>query len=76
MHNLISFNQLADWHQKEYEADIHDPITDYFECLSFDGCYNYNRLKKEGLLDDKITCYIDDDEVDCETWVKPDSDNK
>ena len=44
--------------------------------LSFDGCYNYNRLKKEGLLDDKITCYVDDDEVDCETWAKPDSDNK
>jgi hypothetical protein len=27
--------------------------------LSFDGCYNYSRLKKEGLLDDN--------EVDCET---------
>ena len=44
--------------------------------LNFDGCYNYNRLKKEGLLDDKITCYVDEDEVDCETWVKPDSDTK
>ena len=44
--------------------------------LSFDGCYNYNRLKKEGLIDDKITCYVDEDEVDCATWVKPDSDTK
>ena len=29
--------------------------------LNFDGCYNYNRLKKEGLLDDKVTCHIDDE---------------
>ena len=34
MHNLISYNQLADLNQKEYEADVHDPITDYFECLT------------------------------------------
>ena len=34
MHNLISYNLLADWNQKEYEADVHDPITDYFECLT------------------------------------------
>lgn len=44
--------------------------------LNFDGCYNYDRLKKEGLLDDKVTCHIDDDQVDCETWSKPISDTK
>ncbi len=34
MQNLISFNQLADWNQKEYEADVDDPLTDYFECIT------------------------------------------
>ncbi len=33
------------------------------------GCYNYNRLKNEGLIGmEEITCTIDDVEVDCETW--------
>ena len=36
------------------------------------GCYNYNRLKNEGLISkEEITCSIDDVEVDCETWEEP-----
>ena len=36
------------------------------------GCYNYNRLKNEGLISkEEITCTIDDEVVDCETWEKP-----
>ena len=36
------------------------------------GCYNYNRLKNEGLIGkEDITCTIDDVEVDCETWEEP-----
>lgn len=36
MHNLISFNQLAYWHNsensmKEYEDDL---ISEYFDCLT------------------------------------------
>ena len=31
------------------------------------GCYNYKRLEKEGYLG-QVTCFIDDKQVDCETW--------
>ena len=37
----------------------------------FEGCYNYKKLEKEGLLDEKINCFVDDDEVNCETWEEP-----
>ena len=31
------------------------------------GCYNYKRLEKESLLG-PITCFVDEKQVDCETW--------
>ena len=31
------------------------------------GCFNYKRLEKEGYLG-QGTCFIDDKQVDCETW--------
>ena len=36
MHNLISFNELAFWHEFEDETkeDMNRAITDYFECLT------------------------------------------
>ena len=36
MHNLISFNQLAYWHQteKELEEDTDGLVADYFQCLT------------------------------------------
>lgn len=34
MHNLISFNQLADWHQSNDDDHNEMLISDYFECLS------------------------------------------
>jgi len=36
MHNLVSFNQLAYWHEFENEQkeDMNRAITDYFECLT------------------------------------------
>lgn len=36
MHNLISFNQLAFWHNtKDYDEDEeNDLIAEYFECLT------------------------------------------
>jgi len=36
MHNLISFNQLAYWHEIEDEMakDMNQAIEDYFECLT------------------------------------------
>ena len=38
--------------------------------LSHTGsCYSYAKLKKEGLLDQKeVTCFVDESQVDCETW--------
>ena len=41
------------------------------------GCYNYNRLKNEGLIGkEDITCTIDDVEVDCKTWGDPEEAKK
>ena len=36
MHNLISFNELAFWHEFEDETkeDMNRAIADYFECLT------------------------------------------
>lgn len=36
MHNLISFNQLASWHQteKEIKENTDNLIAEYFECLT------------------------------------------
>ena len=34
------------------------------------GCFNYKRLEKESLLG-PITCYVDDTQVDCDTWEEP-----
>lgn len=34
MHNLISFNQLAYWHNIENKYNEDDLIADYFECLT------------------------------------------
>jgi hypothetical protein len=48
------------------------------------GCYNYTKLKKEGLVENPdesdeieqsklgvVTCFIDDTRVDCDTWEEP-----
>ena len=35
-----------------------------------DGCFSYKRLEKEGRLG-PITCFVDDTQVDCETWEEP-----
>ena len=32
-----------------------------------DGCFSYKKLEKEGRLG-PITCFIDETQVDCETW--------
>ena len=34
------------------------------------GCYNYKRLEKESLLG-PITCFVDENQVDCDTWEEP-----
>ena len=34
------------------------------------GCFSYKRLEKEGYLG-QVTCFIDDKQVDCETWEEP-----
>ena len=34
------------------------------------GCYNYKRLEKESLLG-PITCFVDETQVDCDTWEEP-----
>ncbi len=34
------------------------------------GCYNYNRLKNEGLVG-QVTCFVDETKVDCDTWEEP-----
>ena len=35
-----------------------------------DGCFSYKRLEKEGRLG-PITCFVDETQVDCETWEEP-----
>ena len=34
------------------------------------GCFSYKRLEKEGYLG-QVTCFIDEKQVDCETWEEP-----
>ena len=57
MHNLISFNQLAEWRRFEQRVDqctaMEGAINDYFECLiecDVDGKRECKRICKEILM--------------------------
>lgn len=43
----LTFWEYLKYHRPDYEI-LKEPKIQ----LNFDGCYNYDRLKKEGLIDD------------------------
>ncbi len=44
----LTFWEYLKYHKPDYEIPKEPKIQ-----LNFDGCYNYDRLKKEGLIDDR-----------------------
>ncbi len=48
-------NSSKDWEDFWYNSE---DITDLFD------------INQSRIVDDKVTCFIDDQQVDCQTWTK------
>jgi|LULT01.1.fsa_nt_gb hypothetical protein len=48
-------NSSKDWDDFWYNSE---DITDLFD------------INQSRIVDDKVTCFIDDQQVDCQTWTK------